>query len=353
MPQQAGSPARPDGWLQQAWRERHSPLALALLPLAAVYAAGAGVHRLLYRLGIRRVQRLPVPVIVVGNVVAGGAGKTPVVMALVHHLRGLGMQPGVISRGYGRRSRGVREVLPDADPADSGDEPLLIARGAGVPVVVAERRADAGRALLARHPHIDVLVCDDGLQHAGLARDIEICVFDERGLGNGWHLPAGPLREPWPRPVARSVDLVLHPAHGRPIPGLLPANAYPMQRRLAPQARQADGTKISLGELAQRPSLVAVAGIGQPSAFFDMLAQAGCTPGQALALPDHHPYFQPPPVPARATLICTEKDAVKLWRHRPDAWAVPLELELPRAFWLALEQRLRAGLSSADGSQTA
>src|SRR5690606_24360938 len=141
---------------------------------------------------------------------------TPVTLALVRHLRDRGWHPGVVSRGYGRRTRDVREVLPASSPAEVGDEPLLIARAAGVPVFVGRQRAQAGRALLAAHPRTDILVCDDGLQHLALARDLEVCVFNDEGAGNGWLLPAGPLREPWPR----RVDWVLHagPAPGGSAP---------------------------------------------------------------------------------------------------------------------------------------
>lgn len=319
--------------LQRAWLGR-GPLARSLLPLAWLYGTA---RKLLPRAAP---ERMRVPVIVVGNVVAGGAGKTPVVIAVVEHLRGRGLRPGVVSRGYGRSSGDCREVMAHSDAGETGDEPLLVKRRTGVPVVVAARRPEAARALLAAHPDTDVLVSDDGLQHAALARDIEICVFDERGIGNGWLLPAGPLREPWPRPV----DLVLQ--HGGPH-GIM---GIAMRRRLASFAQRADGSRIDLGQLKDR-AFTALAGIARPAAFFQMLAERGLAPAACVALPDHHD-FAAWAAPA-GELVCTEKDAVKLWRLRPDAWAVPLQLEIDPAFWRSLDRLLDAKLSSLDGPQTA
>jgi tetraacyldisaccharide 4'-kinase len=331
-------------FLQQVWLQRGA-LAWSLRPLSWAYGALAAAHRSLYRLGLRRPEQLPVPVVVVGNVVAGGAGKTPVVIAVVEHLKAGGLQPGVISRGYGRRGdAGCQEVRPDdTDTGLTGDEPLLIARRCQVPVVVGARRAQAGRLLLARHPQVQVLVSDDGLQHPALARDLEICVFDARGTGNGWLLPAGPLREPWPR----DVDLVLRPPGLQHLPGL------DVTRRLAGEAVQAEGTRRALADLAREP-VTAVAGIAQPEAFFEMLRGAGVVPARTLALADHHDFdAQPPPLPAGETVVCTEKDAVKLWRQRPDAWAVPLQAQIAPGFWEAFDRLLAAKLSSTDGPETA
>jgi tetraacyldisaccharide 4'-kinase len=331
--------------LLQAW-QRRGPLAWSLWPLSWVYGALAALHRSVYRLGLRRIEHLPVPVVVVGNVVAGGAGKTPVVVAVVEHLQALGLRPGVISRGYGRRNDGdCHEVRPDeTDAAQSGDEPLLVARRCQVPVVVGARRVEAARRLLALHPQTQVLVSDDGLQHAPLGRDIEICVFDARGTGNGWLLPAGPLRERWPR----AVNLVLRPAD---VPGI---EGFDIARQLAPEAVRADGTRRPLADFAGTPDVAAVAGIAQPEAFFAMLRATGIVPARTLALPDHHDYAQRPlDLPANLEVVCTEKDAVKLWRHRPQAWAVPLHVEIAPGFWAAFDRLLAAKLSSADGRETA
>ncbi|MEJ6023089.1 tetraacyldisaccharide 4'-kinase [Ramlibacter sp. PS4R-6] len=309
--------------LQRAWLHRGA-LAWLLLPLSLVFGLVAALRR-----ATAAPQRVGVPVVVVGNVIAGGSGKTPVVQTVVRHLKARGLKVGVVSRGYGRRTSDCREVTAQSEAADVGDEPLLIARSCGVPVFVAAKRVEAAQALLRAHPGTQVIVSDDGLQHHALARDIEICVFDERGTGNGWLLPAGPLREPWPR----RVDFVI--GHG----GLA------VLRQLATEAVRADGSHTPLARLQD---VTAVAGIAKPQAFFDMLTAAGVGVTRTIALPDHHDFAAPPDV--RGTLVCTEKDAVKLWRTRPDAWAVPLQVELDPAFWTAFDAKLS---STLDGPQTA
>lgn len=328
--------------LQAAWLRR-GLLAWLLLPVTAVYALLTACHRGLYRLGWRRPESLPLPVIVVGNVVAGGAGKTPVVMAVAAHLAGRGIACGVVSRGHGRRGTDCLEVTAQSDPAEAGDEPLLIASQVRVPVLVARRRADAVRALLARHPRTQVVVSDDGLQHHAMARDVEIVVFDDRGIGNGWLLPSGPLREAWPR----RADLVVRSAGAHGLPGFL------ARRQLARQAVRADGTRAPLSTF-QGEACTAVAGIARPEAFFDMLRQEGVLLRDTIALPDHHDFVDPlPRSTTSGPLLCTEKDAVKLWRSRPDAWAVPLVLDIEPAFFDRLDALLAPKLSSPHGSQAA
>ena len=221
----------------------HGPLARMLWPLSMLYRLLLGLHGAPYALPRRRPARVPALVVVVGNVVAGGAGKTPLTIALAHHLRQRGLAVGVVSRGYGRQSQQTCAVLPDSKADEVGDEPLLIQRATGVPVWVGRQRAAAARALLQSHPQVRVILCDDGLQHRSLARDIEICILDERGIGNGWLLPAGPLREPWPR----RVDLLL----GCDAPaGMAPWSA---RRRLADTAHDAQGRHVSLSTLAAAP----------------------------------------------------------------------------------------------------
>lgn len=320
-----------------AWLHQHLPriwtsrglIAWLLRPIALVHAALLWSRALLWRWGWRHAHRLPVPVIVVGNVVAGGAGKTPLTIALVNHLQQQGWKAGVISRGHGRLFDDIRAVLPSSLPTEVGDEPLLIHQKTGAPVWVAALRAEAGRALLQAHPEVNILVCDDGLQHWALARDLEICVMDERGVGNGWLLPAGPLREPWPR----SVDLLLHTgANGLP-------GGFQALRELAPLAHDAQGRSLALSSLIGQP-VDAVAGLARPEAFFAMLLAAGLQLQQTTALPDHFDYADGSPKPSDRPLLCTEKDAVKLWRHQPEAWAVPLVLTPEATFWQALDQRL-------------
>jgi tetraacyldisaccharide 4'-kinase len=321
--------------LQRAWLRR-GPLAWLLWPVSVVFGLLSGLRRALYRAGLLPGQRPSVPVVVVGNVVAGGAGKTPVVMALVEHLRARGLRVGVVSRGHGRRTQDCRAVLQASTAAEVGDEPLLIARRCGVPVFVARRRLEAVSALLQAHPGTQLVVSDDGLQHYALQRDLEVCVFDDRGLGNGWLLPAGPLREPWPR----RADLVLRTDA---TPGV---EGFVVRRRLADFACRADGSRVELSSLQAQP-LNAIAGIARPEAFFAMLRAAGLPLASTQALPDHYD-FDSYTRPARAghSLICTEKDAVKLWPRAPDAWAVALLVDIEPGFWRSLDSLLAPKLSS-------
>lgn len=321
-----------DAWLQRGWR------AWSLWPLSLLYGMLVRLRKALYGMGWLRSERLPVPVLVVGNVVAGGAGKTPVVMAIVQHLQQLGIRVGVISRGYGRRSQACLEVLPGSVVEDVGDEPALIRRTTQAPVFVAARRVQAARALLARHPQTQVIVCDDGLQHLSLQRDLEIGVFDDRGVGNGFLLPAGLLREPWPRPL----DLLLHT-------GQQPAFAgFRARRSLARHAVRADGSQVALAELGAGKPLLAVAAIAQPGAFFSMLRAQGLVLAETLALPDHDDFSGwAGNTDGACTVLCTEKDAVKLWPKEPGALAVPLEFEPEPAFWTAFDQRVKPLLSAS------
>ncbi|TFZ00807.1 tetraacyldisaccharide 4'-kinase [Ramlibacter henchirensis] len=328
--------------LQRAWLRR-GPLALLLLPFSLLLLPLVRLRRRLYRTGVLASQKATVPVVVIGNVVAGGAGKTPVVMAVAERLGRSGLKVAVVSRGHGREGAECLEVTPHSDPARSGDEPLLIASRCRVPVFVARRRAEAVKAALRAHPDTDVVLSDDGLQHYAMARDIEVCVFDDRGLGNGWLLPAGPLREPWPRPV----DIVLRTPGAQDLPGFL------VRRRLATYAWRADGERVELSSFTGQ-ECDALAGIARPQAFFDMLKAAGIRLRRTWALDDHHDFGSDGPwLHGDAPLLCTEKDAVKLWRKHPPAWAVPLELEIEDGFWSQLESLLRPKLSSPHGPQTA
>ena len=352
--------------LSQAWLRR-GPLACVLWPLSWLYALVWQVRSALYRLGVLSSHRLPVPVVVVGNVVVGGAGKTPTVIALVQHLQARGLHPGVVSRGHGRQGPAVQEVAPHTPSAQSGDEPALIARQTGVPVFVGQQRVAAAQALLAQHPTVNILVSDDGMQHWAMQRDITLVVFDERGTGNGWLLPAGLLREPWPaQPWGAGHMLVLQ--YGRSAQAIAPAvtdSSRPVvfegQKLLAPYALDAAGTQHALPQAQGEPALVgAVAGIAQPQRFFSMLQAQGVALHTTLALPDHAPAaaLQQALLAAQRQhphithWLCTEKDAVKLWdapqaANAPRIWAVPLVAQLPAELWSHLNSALDQVLSSA------
>jgi len=345
--------------LLRAWNGR-GPVACALLPVAAFHGLVLGLRRFSYRLGLHKAQRLPVPVIVVGNVIAGGAGKTPTVLGVVAHLQLRGWHVGIVSRGYGGKGLAANRHLSvqnQPDPNLVGDEPLLLWQKTGVPVYVGRERVVAAQALLRDHPDVQVLVCDDGLQHWPLYRDVEVCVFDGRGVGNGWLMPAGPLRERWPRRLLSTVgqrstnQLVLH----------TDANALPgprAQRELASYGVNQTGTTTSLNTLNLPGHLpvLAIAGIAKPESFFTLLRAQGVVLAKTLALPDHYDFDSfPRNIHEGYTLICTEKDAVKLWQHLPEAIAVPLIQTAPDSFYAALDQGLaqaRAPLSSPHGHPT-
>ena len=340
------NPAETGSWLRRSWQTRGLVSAL-LWPLSLVYGAAGAIHRQLYRSGIRAVARVRVPVIVVGNVTVGGGGKTPTVMEIANHLGACGLRVGVVSRGYGRHTSVCVEVQPE-DAADTcGDEPLLLRRTLGIPVFVHANRAHAAQALLARHPATQVIVCDDGLQHYGLYRDVEVCVIDAEGFGNKWLLPAGPMRQHWPPALVREAGqdatrtLLLHTA-GAAWPGRFSAH-----RRLASQLMDASGKTRSMVALAEgRQPVVAIAAIAKPEAFFAMLRLQGFTLAHTLALPDHDDFSQfarhAAAFPSGAVLICTQKDATKLWPQCPQALAAVLEQRSEPAFFQALDALLQA-----------
>ena len=329
-------------WLARTWRTR-GWAACALWPLSMLYAALAGLHRWLYKARILKTERVAVPVIVVGNVVAGGAGKTPLVIALAQHLQRRGLQVGVVSRGYGRQGKHSLEVVTSTSISESGDEPAYILHTLAAPVFVANTRVDAANALLAKYPHTQVIFSDDGLQHHALARDVEIIAFDDRGIGNGWQLPAGPLRESWP--AQRTPRLVLHTGQSPAFGG------FASSRRLADYAVARDGSRVALTDLQRQP-IAALAGIANPQAFFEMLMARGLQLAHTVSLPDHFDFlnYTLPSMPA-ATVLCTEKDAIKLFRLPMNAavklLAVPLEFTPEPAFLAAVDHLLEPLLGQA------
>lgn len=305
--------------LERLWW-RAAPPPRALQALVVIYAAVADSIAARRR---SKAQRLPVPVIVVGNIAIGGTGKTPVTLALLELLQSLGKRPGVLSRGYGGAGPFPLLVNAQTPPTQCGDEPLLIAQRGGVPVAVAPSRFAAGQTLLAAHPELDVLVCDDGLQHYALARDLELCVVDgQRGHGNGHRLPAGPLREPPSRLAA--CDLVL--VNG--------GDAAPYGAQALRFDLQMDEA-LALRDTARRPlsafvgqSIDAMAGIGHPARFFAQLTAQGLMVHPHV-FADHQAYTAADlDFTSGRPLLMTEKDAVKCRAlSLPpdlDAWVVPV-----------------------------
>jgi tetraacyldisaccharide 4'-kinase len=333
-------------WLEQQWY-RWTPWHLLLLPVALLFGAAAALRRSLYRLGLLPVTKLPVPVIIVGNIGVGGTGKTPLVIALAKLLREHGFRPGIVSRGYGGKSRLPRAVTSQSEPGEVGDEPVLLAAKSGCPVWVAPDRVAAGQALLASHPEVNVLISDDGLQHYRLARDLEIVMVDAaRWFGNGQLLPAGPLREPAWR--LQTVDAVV-------INGWLPG--APLKRREFTMQLTGDLLyNLRNRELKARPetfagqTALAVAGIGHPQRFFQHLRKLGMSIRPA-PFPDHHAFTpQDLNVPDSTPIVMTEKDAVKCADFVGDnAWVLPVEATLDANFGPAIIEKLR----NLHGSQAA
>jgi tetraacyldisaccharide 4'-kinase len=323
-------------WLQRLWFEqrRLSPALWLLAPLAGLYAAVSARNR-----HHARPERLPVPVVVVGNITVGGAGKTPLTLWLAGQLKARGWCPGIVSRGYGSKESLPRQVRADSVAVDVGDEPILLARRSGAPVWVGRDRVAAGRALLAEHPEVNVIVCDDGLQHYRLARDVELAVFDGRGIGNGWRLPAGPMREPLSRLSA--VDAVI--CNGM-VDGRLPSSPprFTMQLRAGDFYRLDDPRqRCSAASLVGR-SLHALAGIGDPGRFFRTLEALGLQ-FERHPFPDHHPYSAADLAFANgAVLLMTEKDAVKCTGLTVgETWVLPVDAELSPALIDLILEKLR------------
>ncbi len=308
-----------ESWLLHQWYESATP-AWWLRPPGFLFRVLVVIRHCLYQAGILQAKRLPIPVVVVGNLTVGGTGKTPLTLALVEELRRRGWTPGILSRGYGAQAREVRAVTAGSPPADVGDEPALMASLSDCPVWVGRNRFDAGRALLQAHPGVNVLVCDDGLQHLALARDMEIVVVDgERFWGNGHLLPAGPLREPLSR--LSTVDAVVVQGRVTERESLLP-------REIPCYSMTLEGQCWSGMEPSDRhypldhftgQSCHAVAGIGNPQRFFRYLGTLGIDV-RPHPFPDHHPFKQEdlcfePELP----ILTTEKDGIKCRNFAPQS----------------------------------
>lgn len=334
--------------LIRAWMRR-GLLACALFPLSLLTVLSVKTRQMLYRAGYKKATRLPVPVVVVGNIFVGGTGKTPLTIWLVQSLRDAGFTPGVVSRGYGRRHDDVLEVRATSLSKDTGDEPLLIAKRAGCPVWVGRQRVAAARALLARHPDVNVIVSDDGLQHYALARDIEIVLSDQRGNGNGWLLPAGPLREFASRPRDFNViNVGASQAIAIPLPMTLattPTFAMQLDSGMAEQLKDRQNRK-PLTVFASATRIAALAGIGSPARFFATLHAAGLVVDE-YPLPDHYDFADNPFTGLSADIfLITEKDAVKCEaidaiNNDPRIWVVPVSARIDSLFTQQIVEKLR------------
>lgn len=300
-------------------------LSLLLIPVSWLYTIFMMLRRLAYASGILPVQQVSVPVIVVGNITVGGAGKTPLIIWLAEFLKSQGLHPGVISRGYGGTAKQwPQQVRPDSNPFIVGDEPVLIAQRTHCPVAISPQRYAAAKALT-EHTDCDVLLCDDGLQHYSLYRDIEIVVIDGiRRFGNGRCLPAGPLRESVTR-LKRVNMLVCNGWGGK--------NEHPMEYvTLNPRALNNDDKRIDI-ESFKNQTVHAVAGVSNPERFFSYLR------GKKINIikhvfPDHHPYkTEDLQFMDDLPVVMTEKDAVKCRSFADDKfWYLPIEAKMNNAF---------------------
>jgi len=322
-------------WLELLWYtpERIPPLWLRLL--SGIYAMLAGVRRALYRRGIFKVESLPVPVIVVGNISVGGTGKTPLTIALVEALRARGWNPGVISRGYGVSGEGPTLLDDDVLPGTVGDEPCLIRQRTGVPIAVGRDRVAVARLLLAVAKP-DVLIADDGMQHYALLRNVEICVIDgERRFGNGRLLPAGPLRES----VSRLASVEFCVCNG----GTPQVGEVPMHLLGDHAVSLADAARSQPLQAFSGQRVHAVAAIGNPQRFFAALRSQGIEPVEH-SFADHHRYAASDLAFADdLPILMTEKDAVKCrFFVQPNLWYVPVRAELPATFFDDVVTKLTA-----------
>ncbi len=290
-------------WLQRQW-DSLGFWHVLLIPLSGLFWLLSGLRRLCYRIGLLRSYKLPVPVVVVGNISVGGTGKTPLVIWLAEALKRKGFSPAIISRGYGGSSSSVMDVHADSDPTMVGDEPVLLVRRGQCPVWVGRGRVKVVRALLKAHPECDVVISDDGLQHYKLQRDFEIAVVDgSRSFENGWLLPAGPLREPASR--LKTVDAVV--CHGCK-PEL---DAFSMQLEGRVFHNLLDPTKTAQATAFAEKSICAIAGIGNPARFFQQLSGLGLK-FASQSFPDHHAFRRADLQNIKAdAILMTEKDAVK------------------------------------------
>ena len=331
-----------DATIVTTWYTRHVTLLAALLwPLSLPYRAVVALRRALFRGGWLRAERLPVPVVIVGNITVGGAGKTPLTCALADALRASGHRPGIVSRGYGGNATGARAVALNDDPRVVGDESPIFA-AMGLPVWIGRDRVAAARGLLAAHPDCDVILADDGLQHYRLARTMEIAVVDaDRELGNGLMLPAGPLREPASRlaQVDAVVRLVAPDA-----PPVLPRDGRATQmRHVALPWRNL----VESGRGADPPAwrghpVHAVCGTGNPSRFFAMLRGMGIAAHEH-SFPDHH-FFVAADLafPGAAAILMTQKDAVKCAGFADlRCWYLPVRAQVDPALTALVEETIR------------
>lgn len=330
---------------------RRGVIAFLLWPFSKLYGALLNFRYGLYVMGYKPQQKLNAPVIVVGNIFIGGTGKTPMVIYLVEFLRMHGWNPGVISRGYGASSDAIREVKEDSLAIEVGDEPLLIFQITACPLVVGRRRVEVAKYLLAQHPSVDIIISDDGMQHYSLARDLEILMFDQRGIGNGFLLPAGPLRET----AMRRRDFTILNSSFDQIPEGIGEHVLQMRLQPGKLSRLSDGKCTAELNDMRGKKMLAAAGIGHPQRFFQLLESHGLV-FESMPLPDHFTYTEELFAQKDVEIILiTEKDAVKCrqlagLRDDQRIWVVPVAAQIDAEFGsqlLAKLSEIKHGRTSA------
>ncbi len=325
----------------RAWQQKNLFYTLILIPLSWLFSFLALLRRLAYRVGLLTSYRLPVPVVVIGNINMGGSGKTPAVIWLAKQLKQAGYQPGVISRGYGVKSSDPIQVVKDSLPAVVGDEPVLIARRSDCPVWVGADRVKAAQSLLVAYPECDVIISDDGLQHYRLQRDVEIAIVDEQTQPDQRLLPAGPLREPFKR--LQTVDAVI--CHGQKTI----ASAFQMQLDKQTFYNLADVTLKTELAYFENKVVVALAGIGRPERFFNHLRRLGLD-FRSISFKDHHVFTEQDIQGIECdALIMTEKDAVKCETFaQAHYWVLPVEANMDATLLPLLLVKLKAAQALND-----
>jgi len=318
-------------WLQQLLFAKHS--LILLYPFSYLYAVAIYIRRLLYKLKLLPSFKLAVPVIVVGNITVGGTGKTPVVIYLANKFSAMGLKPGIVTRGYKRKNNLDVEAYSDTPTHLVGDEAVVLARNTNCPVMVGNQRVIAAQKLLQKYPTLDLIIADDGLQHYALKRDVEIIVLDSaRGLGNGRMLPAGPLRESTTKLKESQFIVSTNQQCSH--------TNYHYARKFSDCYYNLDPNKVIELNCLQNKTVDAIAGIGNPQAFFKMLKEHGLDVVEH-PFPDHHLFKSQDLHLTTECLVCTEKDAAKLAAIGVGSWVIPLVIDFDIGFMQDIAIKIR------------
>lgn len=329
--------------LQNAWYSKQKWVWI-LAPFTFLFWCISSLRRAAFKLGLKRIKHSRLPVIIVGNISVGGNGKTPVTLALVEYLQSQGHIPAVLSRGYGGTQTTFPHLLTEhCEPIIVGDEPALMAKRLNCPIVIDPKRA-RGSEFIEQHTNATVIICDDGLQHYALARSIELCVLDKRGVGNGYLLPMGPLREGAWR--LNSVDACILNANEDESAltsnlSLVSSPVFSMALKATKWVNVSTNEQMSINAFSLAgKNVAALAGIGDPKRFFSTLHNLGIVPNKEIALPDHH-HFQASDIPSGYTVLMTEKDAIKCANiAHSDCWYLQVNAILPATFYAFLQTKL-------------